>query len=94
MRITYILIFAADHRPETNISTEAVSGLIGIDLLKNAVFIYTDILGVADAEAFLSWLGFAASVAHCCATILTTGNGTWCWTFASAGRAGNTWRMR
>ena len=93
MGITYILILAADHRPKTNISTETVSGLIGVDLLENAVFVYTDILGVADAKAFLSRLGFAASVAHCCAAILTTGNGTWCWTLASAGRAGNTWRM-
>ena len=90
---TYILVLAADHCPKTNISTETVSGLVGVDLLEDAVFVYTDILRVADAETLLSWLGFAAPIAYCCAAILTGGNGSWCRTLAPAGRAGNTWRM-
>jgi hypothetical protein len=39
-----ILVLAANHRAETHISAQAVTWLIGINLLQNPVFVHPDIL--------------------------------------------------
>lgn len=88
--MTYILVLATNHRPETDVPAETVAGLTGVNLLKDAIFIYTNILGVA-VDALLARLGLPPPVADCRTAILSIGDRPWRRTFASAGRAGNAW---
>lgn len=91
---THILILAANHCTETDVPTETVAWLIGINLLHDTIFIHSDILGTADIEAFLAWLRLATPVANGRAAILARGNGPWSWALALAIGSRDTGRTR
>jgi hypothetical protein len=82
---THFTIFTADHGPEADVSTETISRLVRIDLLRHSVLVDTNVLCSRRLRALLvyrifsllgRWFSLAAPHAHRGATILAGGNRT------------------